>query len=412
MVADFQTSMKEIRDANLAFVSLLTQLKRFISDKGTIAITVGGIERTLPTIPSVIESYRNGNFDEIVLKSGTSEVHIRNNDGTLQIVDKEGHLVPLESSILKYSALSGCRVDSVAVKECTIDRLEAGGISVNSASCQSLAVAGQLVATAGMFQSLSTQQLSAGLATIQKLAVRSTVFNPAAQADIFVAQSPYNYSEYNNVFDNASGGTHAYVCAPTPSEEENGWKSPSTMGFVELPKAEGNRVLLAPDMMSFQGHNLQSSYNEGKAAKISNCYVVGTGGQGTSVEYSTAQAVKGPNTYCSFGFLLGWPIRSYVKDPPADPMLPPIMQGHPRGIICLHEFSAADIGHIVYIRTFGSKWRIPRRLITTYEGGVLQGGMVDLTYEIPEYTSLRLRLARYPVTDGNKTLYHNVMELT
>lgn len=415
MVADFQTSMKEIREANLAFISLLVQLKRFISDKGTVTINVGGTEHTLPTIPSIIEAYRGGNFDEITLKSGTSEVHLKNNNGTLQILDKNGNLVPLEVAKLKYAALANCAVSQATVQECAIDVLQAlGGISVDHVDCQSITITDLFTATSGMFQSFSAVLFSANTAVIQKLMVRSILFNPATPINIFAAQTPYGYNANNDVFDDVSGGNHAYVCNPTQAEILKGWKSPDTMGFVEWPADPlARRVLQAPDMMTFQGTTKYSDVTKGKYLKLANTYVIGTGAYGTMPAYPAVAGIKGPGGgYCGFGYLLGWPIRSFVKVPPSDATLPAVMRAYPRGIICLHEFSAADIGRIIYIRTFGNSWKIPRRLTTTYENGVLQSGVVDLEYEIPPYTALRLRLARYSVVEGTKITYHNVMELT
>ena len=415
MVADFQTSMKEIREANLAFISLLVQLKRFISDKGTVAINVGGTEHTLPTIPSIIEAYRGGNFDEIVLKSGTSEVHLKNSNGTLQILDKNGNLVPLEVAKLKYAALANCAVSEATVQECAIDVLQAlGGISVNHVDCQSLTISDLFTAASGLFQSFSAILFSANTAIIQKLFVRSILFNPATPINIFAAQTPYGYNANNDVFDDVSGGNHAYVCNPTQAEILKGWKSPDTMGFVEWPTdTTARKVLQAPDMMTFQGTTKYSDVTKGKYLKLANTYVIGTGTYGTMPAYPAVAGIKGPGGYyCGFGYLLGWPIRSFIKVPPSDASLPAVMRTYPRGAICLHEFSAADIGRIIYIRTFGNSWKIPRRLVTTYENGVLQSGVVDLEFEIPPYTALRLRLARYSVVDGTKITYHNVMELT
>ena len=425
MVADFQTSMKEIREANLAFISLLTQLKRFVTGKGTVTVRtyrwdadakadVVDAEWEVPTIPSLIEAYRGGNFDEVVLKSGDSEIHLKNDGNVLQVTDKDGNLASLEVSQLKYAALVGCTIDSATIRECMVDTLEAlGSISVNTVNCQSLSVTNSFVAVSAMLQGLVAAQISASAATIRKLAVHSMVFSPATVRNVFATTSPYNYSDHDAVFDTVAVGTHAYVCKPTQAEVSMGWREPSTMGFVELPPSAGH-ILTAPDMMAFQGNTAMGNYLQPRSLNIANCYAIGTGPLGTAVHYSTASAVKasGSAVYCDFGYLLGWPIRSFVREPALDPMLPPVMRDNARGIICLHEFSAADIGRVIFIRTFGNSWKIPRRLTTEYENGVLKGSMLDLDYLIPPYTSLRLRLARHAAVDGAKAIYYNVMELT
>lgn len=422
MVADFQTSMKEIREANLAFISLLTQLKHFISNKGTVTIRtyrweagadVVDQEFTLPTIPSIIDAYRGGRFDEIILKSGDTEIHLKNNNGTLQIIDKDGNLVLLEVAKLRYASIANCVVDTATVRECVIDTLEAlGGIDVNRVSCQDLNIAGLLDAASGTFASLGVSSLTAESASVRKLAVRSMVFNPDSHASIFAGAAPYNYAAGNAVFEPMpSSGLCAYVCAPDVAPAD--WKDPATMGFTELVPGYP-RVLQAPDMMTFQGNTKCSDY-DGTSYRIANCYAVGTGPQGTSIEYSQslpAMSEFDNGACCPFALILGWPIRSFVRDPGHDGELPPVMAGFDKGVICVHEFSSLDIGRIMYIRTLGNKWKVPRRLTTKYVYGKLQRSRLDLVYEIPPYTSLRVRLARHVVVDGSDTYYHNVLELT
>lgn len=404
--------MKEIREANLAFVSLLTQLKRFISEKGTVAIAIRGEEHVLPTIPSIIEAYRNGEYDELILKQGGKEIHLQNNDGALRIVDKDGNLVNLEVASLRYSMLEDCVFDSVTAESCTITMLESlGSVNMERANCQNLTITNLLTAQSGSFQDLNVALLNASSAFVHNLTASSIVFNPNVHRNVFATTVPYNYASGNAAFEDVAGGLHAYMCQPP--ELSTTWKDPSTMGFVELP-APGNRLMRSPDMVTYCGNTRFSDYNSGSATRIANCYAIGTGPYGAAVEYSQAfpimSSFDGP--CCPFALILGWPIRSFVRNPADDPELPSVMRSYAKGTICLHEFSTPDIGRIIYIRTLSNSWKIPRRLIARYSNGKLQRAVLDLEYEIPPYTALRVRLNRYAVQDGDNTDYHNVLELT
>lgn len=420
MVADFQTSMKEIREANLAFVSLLKQLKSLVSKKGTITIEIGGTPYTFPTIPSVIEQYRDGNFDEVILRSGGTEIHIKNVDGTLQLSDSEGNLVPLSVSELRYASISHCDIESVTVQECSIDSLDArGSVSIDKINCQSLEVdtLGGNTPGYGSFTSLSATNLAAETASLRKVFIRSMVYNPASRIDIFSEGGvPYNYSETDALFVQKAGDFSAYVCREfTPAEQALKPKSPTTMGFSEFRSTNGiPQLLRAPDMVTFCGENPFDAYAAERCNMIVNCYTVGTGSFGTQSVVSDVTIRTGWGSEASgiaFATILGWPLRSFAKDPASDPTIP-VRVRQPEGAIFVHEFSSLDTGRIIYIRTLEHAWRIPRRLSVQYENGKPQRGVFDLEYSVPPYTCLRLRAARYAETVDGVTIYRNVLELT
>lgn len=413
MVPDFQTSMKLIRESNQDMVSLIQALRQFLSQRGTITITAGGNTYTLPTLPEIIAQYKGGNFDEIILRDGDNELHLSNMNGHLLITDSQGHLAPIEVSTLKFSTISDCVLAAVSVTNCNIDNFEAAnGVTANKASVQNLTV-NAYKGTSASFKTLVANILAVDYAAMQKLEVRRMIFNPRDPVDVFAdAFGPYDYSSNNALFEPVSGFAR-YVCNPAYTQSR---KSPESMGFVELPLDSGRRLLLAPDMVTFQGNTEYDDYANGDAGKIANCWCMGTGPSGTVSMPNTVWPVRvgfdsndGPIT---FGHILGWPIRSYSGNTANDPSIPAGARST-KGTIFLHEISAADIGRIIYIRTLGNSWRINRRLTARYYDGAHYSDALDMEYRIPPYTCLRLRLNRVAeVVDSHYTLYHNVLELT
>ncbi len=422
MVSDFQTSMAEIRKSNLVFIELLKELKNFVSRRGTVTITVGGVEKTFPTIPELVVAYRGGDFSEIVLKSSDSEIHIKNDNGTLKVTDASGALVPLTVSQLKFSNITSCNFESIHTSECTIDKLSVqGSVEAASANFQSLEVV-DFEAGFASVQNLSAGTVSAGSALIPELGVQRLVYMPRETKDIFAGSSPYNYSDSNAVFlPYPEGDCYKYVCRDLTSEERSEYplrKDPSTMGFVDIGGISGSaRLLRAPDMMTFQGTTECSDYEDGDAGHVGNCFVMGTGANGNTLAVTASRPLQtqlGDDDGVPFARILGWPITSYIAATSIDRDLSQIVKllSTGSGAIFLHEFSSADIGRIIFIRTLGNPWTICRRLIAVYKDGVHTNDALDLEYEIPPYTCLRLRMVRAKhVIDTSVVQYHNILEI-
>lgn len=434
MVADIQTSMKELQASNLDFVSLLSQLKQFLSDTGTVTITAGGISKTLPTLPEAIRLFRGGDFDKVTLQSGNKTIILENYQGTLRITDNNGALVPLIVSKLKYSHIEDCSFDEATISQCTAEGLDARGtILASSAEVSRITVTGAFNGNSGSFSSLQVGDLSAGRAMLRDISVGRMAVVPEGVQQVFAAGGvPYGYASSRVLYYPVPGTHptwHLWRCNDiTQAEKAAGWMSPSTMGFVELP-APGSRLLQSPGMMTYCGDNEYEDYDKGDMLRVANSYIVGTGMQGYTATVNpngSGFIRQGDDTSkpVSYGALLGWPIRSYVKDPSLDSTLPqtiypdswnPEVAGidcGSHGLLLLHEIPAADYGRIVYLRTQALPWTIHRLLTVTYSGNQPLVASLSLPYEIPPYTCLRVRLCRERHVEGSVTYYTNTLELT
>lgn len=417
MVPDFQTSMKEIREANLDFVNFLLQLKKLLTGDGTISFTIGGETIEVPALPSIIEQYRGGNFTELVLKSGSYEIHLKNNNGTLSIVDKSGAPVTVNAGGIKYSFIDGCTIDSIDAQSCKVDTVEAlGGVQLSSASADELTVNSLTTASASVAElhatNMAVANMRASVATLSSL-----YFTPNTIQNIFaaLATGPYVYADGNAQFKSAGSHYH-YICCQALATAA-GWKDPSSMGFAPMTTTVANPnylvewALTPPDLLIFQG---TTSYDKYEKKTCSNCYALGS----AMTNYRVSQAcvkIEGSTSPVPFSQILAWPLKSYAAVPSAYPPLSglPGAADNADGLIFLHEFEMTDVGRIIRIQTLGNKWKFPRCLANTYSGGVLTGSTVSLVTEIPPYTCLRLRMNRIAsAPSANLSIVYSVLELT
>lgn len=409
MVPDLQSSMKELREANADFTALLTQLKQFISGEGPITVMVGGTSYTFPSIPSLIRDYRGGVFDSVVIGSGGSAVTLVVHDGALQVLGKDGNVASLEVATLKYSSIEACTLGSATVEDCHIGQFDAGEVTAKAADVETVS-AGTLDAGSIMAHSLNASELDAEEASLLELHVGHYVYVPRDTADLFKeGGTTYSYSVSNAQFVQAGPHNNWKCSLPRPA----GGKAPETMGFKQLP-ADGDWSRTAPDMMAYNGSTTYNDYARGLSVQLSNFYVMGTGPLGAQAIMANTQSpvqigtIGDSSPGLPFAMVLGWPLRSYVPDTSVNAAFPQ----NANGIGILHEISAEDIGHIVYIRTEGELWLVPRLLEVKYIDGKPHSAALGLPCSVPPYTCLRMRLNRYTVEGDGYTLYRNVLELT
>lgn len=410
MVPDLQSSMKELREANADTVALLTHLKQFLAGAGPITITVGGTSYTSPSIPDLIQQYRDGTFSSVTIEADGRKAVLSFHDGALQIVDGNGDPMLLEVAKVRYGSIESCTLGDVVAEGCHIGELDAGSIAASKADVESVAVR-SLTAGAISVQALGTGDLNADTASFSELHVGRTVFQPRDTLDLFKAGGTvYNHSASDTAFVRAGAYSNWKCSRPYPS----GYKAPETMGFQHLPGDAEGWVLTAPDMMAFNGDTAPGNYIGGLMSQIVNFYVMGVGPHGTQALMSSVQvatqsgAIGDSSTGITFATALGWPIRSYVPDTSTSTRFP----SNDNGIGIVHEISASDIGHIVYIRTGAQPWPIPRVLEVKYLAGIPVASALGTMYTVPPYSCLRVRLSRYAVDGDGFTLYRNVLELT
>lgn len=423
MVPDLQTSMKELREANADFVQLLTHLKQFVSANGSVTLNVGGVDYTFPTIPELIAQYRDGTFDTVTVEAGGKKAILSMHDGTLKIADGDGNLVELEVAKLKYSSIESCSLGNVTVDDCSIEKLTARDVIAEKADVASFK-AQELDASTVMAQSLNAAQLEADRASVGELRLGRLVFAPRATMDMFmVAGREYNYKAGNVVFVPVGPYSKWKCSTPTPEELAAGYKAPETMGFAQLPLSSSNGawVRTAPDMVAFHGDTVPAFYLGdplylgGRAGKVINFYVMGTGPMGAQAIMNAGQtrvqggSIGDSTISLAFARALAWPLKSYAPNPSAYDGFP--TDEDAEGLGLLHEVSASDIGHIVCYRTGAHQWTVPRVLEVKYVDGQPVESALGSPYDVPAYSCICFRLNRYASAGDGYTIYKNVLEL-
>lgn len=404
MTADFQTTMAKIREANLDFVSLITSLKKFLGGSGDIEIN-GEI---VPTLPSVLQAYRRGEMASITLKSGDTEVHLDNASGALKVSDASGNLVTVAISKLLFSQIASCVLDEAIIASCHIDSIEArGNAQIDNLNVTAMS-ADEFKGRYANMGSATIAKLQAQSATLHSAVIRRLAFNPADTADIFSSfNAPYMYSAGNAQFQSEQG-LDMWICRrPTLAELDAGYKEPSTMGFKALTPNSGPIVNRLPDMITFQGDTAFKQYTGRSCDNIANNFPMGLSATGAVTIGDTPIAKSFGGNYIDFAHMLGWPLKSYIANP-ADADWVPNACKIAQGACFLQAIAPADQGKVFFIRTLGNAWKIYRRLAIKFQSGIAHEAMMDLEYEIPPYTCLRLRANAFYGGD----ISYSVLELT
>lgn len=385
MVPDFQTSMRVIRESNQSFLDLIMQLRSFLTADTEITVTVGGEPVTLPSLPAVIRAYRGGAFDSITLKSGSDVLTLSTEDGALKVSGPNG-LASIEVDKVVSSQVVSSTAQSVNATSCTIDALNASAaLNVGTISVQDL-ILNALTVSYLSLQSLSTRSLEATTLTVDKITMGQMYISPGNVKDLFCVPggSPYNYAASNYVFADASIGSTKYKfwkCVGLSGAA----KDPTTYGFYAKPA--NNVPMLAPDAKYLQGDYAANS------TEVDNIGIAALGAYGNrNITYTNVKFLNTP-----FDVVQSWPVALYGEGPTA--------AGYGMGF--LQEIAPADEGKVMYFRTGGKSWRIARVLSLTYpstSAAEPSTGSLGSYFEVPPYTSLRLRLSRSTSTAASGTV--------
>lgn len=385
MVPDFQTSMRVIRESNQSFLGLIMQLRSFLTADTEISVTVGGETVTLPSLPAVIRAYRGGAFDSITLKNGNGVLTLSAEDGALKVLGPDG-LAPIEVDKVVSSQVAGSTVQSLDAESCTIDALNASAaLNVGTVSVQDL-VLNALTVSYLTLQSFSAQSLSVASLTVGQLDIGQMYISPREVKNLFFLPggSAYNYAASNYVFEDVTVEGTKYKfwkCLGLTGAA----KDPTTYGFYEKPA--GGTPVPAPGAKYLWGDYALNTTG------VDNIGIAALGAYGrANITYTSPKFLRVP-----FNVAQSWPVALYGDGP--------IAAGHGMGF--LQEIAPNDEGKVMYFRTGGKPWRIARTLSLTYPSTtalVPSSGSLGDYFDVPVYTSLRLRLSRAVVVTTSGTV--------
>lgn len=387
-IADNSKALQVMSDANKDFLSLILNLREFLSGREPVTFTVGGQEITVNSLLKIIDDYRNGIFDEITLGGQDSSTRIRlfvNNNGDLAVTDTSGRLATISCEKFSTSTIDKCQCNDVTVNGATIRSAE-GSVSVKG---------GDFSFSRLQLDNLDVGVLNAGGITTKSLEVTGNV----SCWEMFVTGtrrfSPQNIRNvfYNNVAIDHAG---ARLTITNNVWDMSQGLSPSDLGFVT---SNGNNTIgtVVPDLIKICGENKYSEFRDTESGfnryyTIPNnvdALVANTGSTNLQeLSISDRQLLQ-------FAALMMWPTGLYD---PANSKL------------SLCSFAPTDIGKEVYYQTFANSWKIYRVMVLYYNSASDRspsGMYFDTLTELPAYTCRRFIANCHTVMDGTakKVIY-------
>ena len=381
-IADNSTALQVMADANKDFLTLILNLRAFLSGLDPVTFTVGGQDITVNSLLKIINDYRNGDFNEVVLGGQDSNTRIKlfvNANGELAITDNQGNLATLTCDKLSTSTIDKCKCDEVTANGATIGWAE-GTVNVRG---------GNFSFSQLKLNYLDVGVLNAGGITAKDLEVNGRV----TCSELFVTGTRrFTPQKVRNVFyRNNSPLDNA---ASLISISNNEWNmatglTPADLGFVTY---NGDRTAgaVVPDIIKICGNNKYSDF-KGSAGFITialrlpqnvDAYVADEGATNFYV-------VEMGSTIYPFAALMLWPTGLYA---PTENQLN------------LCSFAPSDIGKEIYYQVMENPWKIYRTMVLDYSGpsdrtpnAISFENLVDL----PAYSCRRFIVNCHTISDDS-----------
>lgn len=249
-IADTSTTLAVMQDANNDIVELIRKLKLLIGGQDSVTFTMSGYTITVDSIQKLIDNYRSGKFDSIVLGGQTSDgrqvkLSVTSN-GALKVSDASGRLVPIDCAGITSSNIDTSRAKKVVAENCEIRAIKGSTrISGGSLTLDSLSISGNLGANA-----FTGETVSVGVLNVSQMLSCSGL--------VCYGSRKLNVSNIRNVFYNGSVIDNESLIIK-PQISNNIWDvsastgSPKDLGFEET----FDRI---PGIISLQGLNSYDSF--------------------------------------------------------------------------------------------------------------------------------------------------------
>lgn len=374
-IGDTSAALEIMRDANNDFLEFIRNLRTFLTGKGPITFNIGE-GYTVSSLQDVIQDYRNGVFDELLLGGQNTGTQLRlyvDSNGNLVISDLTGNPATLLCAAVSTSRIDNCTADEVTASHCRIDSI-LGAVSIEG---------GTVNLDSLRLDTLVTQLLSSDNMTVTQLSVTGNLSCPVLLSygsRKFVPRVTRNVFYRNNqAYNNAAASMEFTALGDWIMTDWYGGTShtnslkPGDIGFSTTSSA-------APDLVCIKGTNKYSdfTYRSGVIFTVQNpmpvppnvkAYVSGP----TGSTYTELPITGNPE----FAALLMWPTG----------VMPTIQQGS--GILYMTSFAPSDLGKEIYYEVHENPWKVYRIMRITYDASdnsvpvsVTFEGLVDL----PAYT--------------------------
>lgn len=344
-VLDNITALETMREANEDVLELIGNLKEVLTGINPVTFNMGDYSITVDSISKLIDGYRNGRFESIVLgnqTTGGKQVILSvTPEGVLNITDANGRLVTLNCEALNTSHVINSTTDRVTANDCRITSVK-GAVSVSG---------GTYRAAQEIVDSMTATTLSGTIASIDNLNVGGSL----SCNRVYYGTRKLSITNVRNIFYNRRPlDKYQLILNDSLPKSTNVWDmsvtngSPRDFGFTE-------NLEPMPGMICIQGLNKYKSF---------------AGYSPTNVKVShSGNTFDIPMPEYSFSAVLLWPTGYIDTD---------------NNRLLLTHFSQADLGNDIYYMTGGEKWIIYRTM--TIDGEAATFGN---PYMLPPYSCIR-----------------------
>lgn len=359
---DFSTALQRIREANADFLSLVTQIRDFLTSDKEITFALSDETIVVKGLLALIDAYKNGQFNSVVLDNGSSRVILSlDTDGNLRVEDVGGNLVKVVCTELAASKITSATITSVTADNCTI-KSASGTMNVigGDVALDTLSVQEELTTTSATAKNVTAENVTAGSSYTTDLYI---------QGDRRMA-----FPNQRMVFVDGGAPVNDFAGKMSGGYSGNVWDwSNSTAKPYMLGISSESPVI--PDLICFQGNNKYSDFN--RLPFIPNV-----------LENVQAQASVGITSATRVTF---------TDDPEMAAVFaaPWMYVDEYNKQLVLREFRPEDVGKEIYYRTFGSPWKVYRTLTFHYSNYNLPiSATLGMPYEIPAYSCVRFTINR------------------
>lgn len=355
-IIDNNTALETMRKSNEDVLTLIKNLKALLTGMDPVTFSMGDYTITVDSFLTLIDKYRNGKFDSIIIGGQSSDgrqVKISvSSEGVLQVTDVSGSPVPINCAKLNSAYVENSIADKVTANNCSISniigrsKVSGGSLELDSLKTSSLTTDSLRIDGQATIKNISVDYSIAcmGLTVLgnRRLTVKNT-------RNVFYYNGVVN-DVYSRLIKSIVNGVW---------DMTNPQYSPAIFGV-----SEGKAFL--PGMISIQGTTI---YNSLASLHTLNMYVQITG------QYN--QII--PTNY-DFPALILWPMSYYDKT---------------TSRMVLTHIAASDDEKDIYYMTGPEAWTIYRTMTTTRGGGVSFGN----PYLLPAYSCIRFIVSRRHIDD-------------
>lgn len=351
--ADNSISLQVMAEANSDFLAFIQNLRAFLQGTDPVTFNVGsGI--TVNSLLKLINDYRNGVFNEIIIGGASSGTQIKlsvDSNGHLCVTDTAGNLAVIECDRISSSIIENCDVGNVTASGARIGSI-AGAVSITGGNVQlkSLKI-GNLTVTNFKANVMSAANLSVrgSLQCNGLLSYGTRKFVPNNVRNVFYR----NGAPLNNASSLIKYTGTTWDMTSTP-----GSLVPADAGFQNGVTTPALSCAAVPGMVRILGDNKYDDFvygfggptARGPAVNPDNIVVMIVGDTGALFAVSITRRIY------ELAALLAWPCGSYnlTLD---------------NGYLNLMTFVPSDNGKEIYYETLSEPWKIYRVMRVTYNSG-------------------------------------------